>query len=80
MDLQRHGIRVVCICPGIVDTEMGRLGGQRNRDAVARLKGGQRTPPKLIAKTVVQVLRRDQQLMDASYIVVDNHEVTPVYN
>lgn len=69
-------IRIVCVCPGIIDTEMGRLGGEQNRKAVSKLKGGQRTSPDLVATAVLDLIRGN--IKGCDYVIVDNHEIRAV--
>jgi len=70
-------IRIVCVCPGIIDTEMGRLGGEQNRKAVSKLKGGQRTSPDLVATAVLDLIRGN--IKGCDYVIVDNHEIRAIY-
>ena len=73
-----HDIRVFCVCPGIIDTEMGRMGGESNRRVVASLKGGQRTSPTLVADAVINLFQRKEEYVECSYLVVDNHEIRKI--
>ena len=70
--------RIVCLCPGIIDTEMGRLGGEQNRIAVSKLKGGQRTSPDLVATAILDLIRG--KFKGCDYVIVDNHEIRAVYS
>ena len=63
------------MCPAIIDTEMGRMGGEANRRAVALLKGGKRTRPELVAEAVLGLFSRKKEWTECSYLVVDNHEI-----
>jgi NAD(P)-dependent dehydrogenase (short-subunit alcohol dehydrogenase family) len=81
LDLRSEGFRLCSVCPGITDTAMGRMGGQRDEEMVAKLKGGRRTSPELVAKAVVDFWRKDpDSIFDVDTIVVDDHEIRPLGN
>ena len=82
IDLQSHGFRVLPICPGIIDTAMGRMGGARNEQAVAALKGGKRTSPRLVAQVVADwtLQTNPPEWNQCAYILVDNHEILPMFS
>jgi NAD(P)-dependent dehydrogenase (short-subunit alcohol dehydrogenase family) len=76
IDLEPEGFRIYAVCPGVIDTEMGRMGGERNRRMVAELKGGKRTKPELVAAAAVGLLLQEKpEWNDCSYLIVDNHEI-----
>ena len=76
IDLGPQGFRIYAICPGIIDTEMGRMGGVANRKAVAQLKGGKRTKPELVASAVVGLLLQTKpEWNESSYLIVDDHDI-----
>jgi NAD(P)-dependent dehydrogenase (short-subunit alcohol dehydrogenase family) len=76
LDLKSHGFRVYAVCPGIIDTDMGRMGGASNQHAVKQLKGGQRTKPELVAEAVVGLfLQQNPAWNECSHLIVDNHEI-----
>jgi NAD(P)-dependent dehydrogenase (short-subunit alcohol dehydrogenase family) len=66
-------VHIYAVCPGIIDTPMGWMGGTANTAAVAQLKGGVRTSPHLVAKAVLGLFH--QEYPNCSYLVVDNHDI-----
>lgn len=74
-DLRDEGVRVFSVCPGICDTEMGHMGGERNRLAVSKLKGGERTRPELVAEAVLGLVQRKEEWINCPFLIVDNHEI-----
>lgn len=79
IDLKAEGFQVYAVCPGIIDTDMGRMGGEPNRLMVAQLKGGKRTKPELVAAAVIGLfLQEKPEWNKCSYLIVDNHEINPI--
>ena len=76
LDLEGSSVNAYAVCPGIIDTAMGRMGGAVNAAAVAKLKGGKRTSPRLVAEAVAGLVANKYK--NSSYLIVDNHEIATV--
>ncbi len=59
-----RGVRVSCVCPGVVDTAMLRAGAEGDADkASAAIGGGEVMPPEQAAERIIDAVAQDRFLI-----------------